>query len=71
MDVQIQHNSQIYIKQSTPVQSKGGKNGLCVAFSSLLSWRLTAVCSLAPLCGSFLTVQPFLHAWRRSVQRSL
>lgn len=53
-----------------------GKNGLCVfcsvcVFSCLLSWRLVALCSLAPLCGSFLTVQPSAFTDRSCVEVAL
>lgn len=37
--------------------SQRGKMASVSAVFSLLSWRLIALCSLAPLCGGFLTVQ--------------
>lgn len=47
---------------------RGEKWLLCAVafFPSLPSWRPAAVCSLAPLCGRLLAVQPsaFLGPWR-------
>lgn len=51
-------NSSSLLLSGKGVKEKRGKNGLLALFPPLRSWPPGLLCSLAPLCGSFPSVQP-------------